>query len=148
MPNELGSFPIDGYVRRARRRADLSQRALARRAGVSPTTVARVESGSLEPSLKVLRCLLEATGLQLAVMDLDGRLVLPLEVWAEARDGQGRRFPPHLDLIPDVGGVDWWGSIYGLLRPPETFHVDRHRRDRERRESHEDVRHRTYKRPL
>lgn len=49
----------------ARRRAGLSQRALAAATGVSPSTVARIEKGRMEPTLAVLTRLVEACGLEL-----------------------------------------------------------------------------------
>lgn len=58
--------PAD-LVRRARRRAGLSQRALAARAGVSQPAVARMESGRHNPSLATLTRLLTACGEQLVL---------------------------------------------------------------------------------
>ncbi len=54
----------------ARRRSRLSQRELARRAGVSRTTVVEVEAGTRDPGLRTLRAILRGSGL-----DLDVRLV-------------------------------------------------------------------------
>lgn len=54
-------------VRMARRRSGVSQRELARRAGVATATVAGIEAGNQNPSLRVLSRLLEAAGLELAV---------------------------------------------------------------------------------
>ncbi|MGH9225125.1 MAG: helix-turn-helix transcriptional regulator [Acidimicrobiales bacterium] len=51
--------------RDARRRAGLSQRAAAERAGVSPSTVARIEKGRIEPTLDLLLRLVHACGLEL-----------------------------------------------------------------------------------
>lgn len=45
----------------ARRRAGLSQRALARKAGVPHSTVARIELGLLSPRIETLEKLLRAT---------------------------------------------------------------------------------------
>ncbi|HEV2891973.1 MAG TPA: helix-turn-helix transcriptional regulator [Frankiaceae bacterium] len=47
-------------LRYARRRASLSQRALAERAGVPQSTVARIESGAVDPSVSLLARLLRA----------------------------------------------------------------------------------------
>jgi transcriptional regulator with XRE-family HTH domain len=49
-------------VRYARRRAGLSQRALAQRAGVPQSTVARIELGRLIPRIDTLERILRATG--------------------------------------------------------------------------------------
>lgn len=52
----------------ARRRAGLSQRALAALTGVSPSTVARIEKGRMEPTLSLLTRLVDACGLQLRLI--------------------------------------------------------------------------------
>ncbi len=51
--------------RQARRQAGLSQRELAGRARVSPSTVARIERGRAEPTLDLLLRLVRACGLEL-----------------------------------------------------------------------------------
>src|SRR5262245_36462915 len=74
----LGRFPIPGLVRRARRIADVSQREMAAGAGVSPSTVGRVEAGRLVPSLAILQRLLACAELELVVVDRGGRVVQPM----------------------------------------------------------------------
>lgn len=135
-----GRYPIAGLIRRARRIADLSQRQMARRAKVSPSTVARVEAGGLTPSLDLLQRLLGSAGLYLAVVDADGHVILPMEDREDIRDGAERRYPSHLDTILDPKPGEWWADIYGLARPPETFHRDRRYRDEARRRSQWEVR--------
>jgi transcriptional regulator with XRE-family HTH domain len=54
-------------VRAARRRAGLSQREIARRAGVAAGTVTAVEAGRQVPSGRVLEALVAAAGLELSV---------------------------------------------------------------------------------
>jgi predicted nucleotidyltransferase/DNA-binding XRE family transcriptional regulator len=54
-------------LRRARSRAGLTQRELARRAGVVQSVVAAYESGTREPSLATLAALVEATGTSLTI---------------------------------------------------------------------------------
>jgi transcriptional regulator with XRE-family HTH domain len=54
-------------VRTARRRAGLSQRALADRAGVPQPSVARIESGASIPRADTLERILHAAGYELAV---------------------------------------------------------------------------------
>lgn len=49
----------------ARRRSGLSQRALAAATGVSPSTIARIEKGRMEPTLALLTRLVDACGLEL-----------------------------------------------------------------------------------
>jgi transcriptional regulator with XRE-family HTH domain len=54
-----------GLLVQARRRAGLSQRALAARAGVAQQEIARYERGHVTPSLERLRTLIAACGLEL-----------------------------------------------------------------------------------
>lgn len=130
-----------GLVRAARRRADCSQRELAERAGVSHSTVARIESAALVPSLTMLRRLLAVAELQLVAVDPAGRLVLPMgDDRDDLRDGAERRYPTHLDTILDPPPGEWWADRYGLTSPPETFHRDRGLRDARRRRSKWEVR--------
>ncbi|MFC7547343.1 helix-turn-helix domain-containing protein [Plantactinospora sp. GCM10030261] len=118
----IGRYPAPGLVRRARRIAGMGQREMARFAKVAPSTIARVETGAMTPSLDVLQRILGAAGLHLAVVDEDGHVIAPMRDWdEETRDGAGRRYPSHLDTILDPRPGEWWGDIYGLQRPPETF---------------------------
>jgi transcriptional regulator with XRE-family HTH domain len=136
----LGDYPLSGIVRRVRRAADLSQRELAERAGLSRTLVAAIETGTRTPSLRALIRILAAAQYRLVAVDGQGRLVLPLEVWQDTADGAGRRYPAHLDTILDPVFGDWWADGFGLARPPETFRRNRARRDYERRVSQWEVR--------
>jgi transcriptional regulator with XRE-family HTH domain len=128
----IGRYPAPGLIRRARRIGDLSQREMARAAKVSQSTVARIESGDLVPSLDVAQRLLLTAGLYLVVVDADGWVVTPMRECEETRDDAGRRYPSHLDTILDPGLGEWWGDSYGLARPPETFFRDRTYRDYQR----------------
>lgn len=49
----------------ARRRAGLTQRALARRAGTAQSVIARIENGSTSPGWKTLEHLLRSAGFEL-----------------------------------------------------------------------------------
>lgn len=70
--------PAWALCRDARRRAALSQRALAVRAGVSPSTVARIEKGRTEPTLDLLLRLVRACGLELRMrLEPDNGTALP-----------------------------------------------------------------------
>lgn len=60
-------------VRYSRRRAGLTQRELAARAGVPQPTIARIESGRVSPRLETVDRLLDACGVRLAVEDRPGR---------------------------------------------------------------------------
>ncbi|MEH1167183.1 helix-turn-helix transcriptional regulator [Micromonospora sp. CPCC 205539] len=136
----IGPFPIAGLVRRARRLVRLSQHQMARFAKVAPSTVGRVEAGSLTPSLVVLERLLGAAGLRLAVVDQDGRVIQPMADREDIHDGAGRRYPSHLDTILDPEPGEWWADIYGLARPPETYHRSSADREARRRRSQWEVR--------
>ena len=131
---------VPGLVRAVRRRADMSQRELAKQAQVSRSTVARVESGQLTPSVDLLLRLLDIGRLSLVAIDENGNVVQPMRVWDDVRDGAERRFPAHLDLVLQPRPGEWWGDVYGLARPPETFHRNRRYRDAQRRRSRWEVR--------
>lgn len=90
---------VGRLVVRARRVADLSQRDLAARVGVAASTVSRIESGQIVPDVRLFRHIVEVAGLRLAVVDVDGREVVPMSDDV-VRDNQGRRFPAHLDVAP------------------------------------------------
>jgi len=49
-------------LRQARRRADLTQRDLAERAGLPQSTIGRIEAGAIDPRATTLRRLLRACG--------------------------------------------------------------------------------------
>ena len=89
---------VAGYVARARRIADLSQRELAQRLGVGPATVGRWECGGTMAVVALTRVLALA-GLRLQVVDEQGDVVPPFGSDA-VRDNAGRRFPAHLDVVP------------------------------------------------
>lgn len=55
-------------LREARRRAQLTQQALAAAAGVAPSVLSAYETGARQPSAKMLARLVRAAGLQLAVV--------------------------------------------------------------------------------
>jgi transcriptional regulator with XRE-family HTH domain len=58
-------------LRRARRKAGMTQRALAARAGVPQSTIGRIETGVIEPRIDTLLRLLQASGHE---MELGPRL--------------------------------------------------------------------------
>ena len=62
----------EGALRAARRRAGLSQRQLAERAGVAQPMVARIESGGVRPRVDTLERLLRACGETLEVRPVRG----------------------------------------------------------------------------
>lgn len=65
-------FDAPGLLRRARRIADLSQRDLAARAGVSANAVARVELGA-DTTIETMVKLFAAAGMRLVAVDQSGR---------------------------------------------------------------------------
>ncbi|WP_181779755.1 helix-turn-helix domain-containing protein [Pseudonocardia pini] len=150
-----GPLNVSGLVRAVRRRADLSQRELADRAGVAKTTVERIEAQRVVPTLRGLEKLLSVADLALVATDQQYRLVQPmLDVpGGGLLDGAGRRYPAHSDvvLLADGGRRSWWGGKYGLARPPETYHRSRGYREAMRKYSQWDVgrpRHRGTRPPL
>lgn len=58
---------ITQLVGEARRRAGLTQRELARRAGVAPSTVGRIEAGLRAPSADLVERLVRAAGFEILV---------------------------------------------------------------------------------
>ncbi|WBB79055.1 helix-turn-helix transcriptional regulator [Micromonospora sp. WMMD882] len=133
-------WPAAGIVRAVRRRARTSQRELARFAGVHHATVGRIEAGRLTPSIDMLRRIISVAGFRLAVVDESGRVLTPMRDRRDTRDGADRRYPTHLDTILDPEPGEWWADLYGLARPPETFHRDPETRAAQRRRSQWEVR--------
>jgi len=85
------TLPVDAgqILRESRLRSGLSQRRLAELAGVTQPTVARIESGIIQPTFERLLELVRACGL-----DLDVRVVpLDEDAWTVAQRG--------LELTPD-----------------------------------------------
>ncbi|GAA4690291.1 hypothetical protein GCM10023215_28640 [Pseudonocardia yuanmonensis] len=148
-----GPLDVSGLVRSVRRRADLSQRELAQKAGVAVSTVGRIEAGRLVPTVAALERLLAVAGLALVAVDERYVLVEPQrDVPRDGMlDGGGRRYPAHLDVIVQPRSGEWWGDKYGLARPPETYHRSRAYRDNQRYRSQWETRvqqFRTARRPL
>lgn len=56
-------------LRMARRRAGLSQRELAKRAGVPQPTVSRIERGVVSPGVDTLEPLIRACGMELEIVE-------------------------------------------------------------------------------
>ena len=88
------------FVREARRRAGLTQRQLATRAGVSQPTIARVESGDVRPSFERILDLVRASG-----FDLDVHVV-PLDEDALAMAERNLRRTPEERLDALVAAVE------------------------------------------
>ena len=105
-----------------------------------PSTVGRIEAGSLTPSLAMLSRIVGTAGFRLVVVDEAGTVLKPMRDRADLRDGAERRYPSHLDVVTDPEPGEWWADRYGLARPPETFYRDRAVRDALRRRSQWEVR--------
>ncbi len=71
-------------LRQARRRAGLSQRELARRAGTAQSVVARIEHGQASPSIATLERLLRKAGFTLRV-ELEPRTRSSAHLMAEVQ---------------------------------------------------------------
>ncbi|WP_244317096.1 helix-turn-helix domain-containing protein [Micromonospora terminaliae] len=138
---DLGEF-----LRRLRRRADLSQRELADRAGVPQAAVARIESGrTTDPRYRTVERLIRAAGGRVGFdagpAGEDG--CPPPVPHGKLRDEAGRRYPAHLDVWEvreprDWPGA-WWAEWYTLPPkrwplplPPATYRLNRDHRDRRR----------------
>ncbi|MGH8893161.1 MAG: anthranilate synthase component I [Actinomycetes bacterium] len=133
-------------VRAVRRRGDLSQRELARAAGVSPRALAAIEAGeTTHSSFLIIARLVNAAGCDVIAVDADG-LRVP-ETVGGLLDRGNRFFPAHLDVRPVERFGDWWGdwpllstrarSIWDSAprqRPEHTFDLSRWRRDGRLRE--------------
>jgi transcriptional regulator with XRE-family HTH domain len=122
---------LTALLRRVRRTADLSQRQLAQRLGLSPTTVAQVETGRRDLPATLLVRAAGLAGLRLALLDGAGDEVVGMAP-DTVRDRGGRHFPAHLDTRH--GDEDWWhgSERYSRERPWYTFDRDRHTRDHHR----------------
>jgi len=78
-------------IRLARRRANLSKRELARRAGTSPAAVVQYERGDREPTYPTLRRMIGAAGYEAELTIRPARRPPPEEL--------GRRLVQVLDLV-------------------------------------------------
>src|SRR5262245_45851208 len=62
-----------GILRYARRKANLSQRELGRRAGATQATISRIEEGLISPRFETLERLLDACGFELQAIPRRGQ---------------------------------------------------------------------------
>lgn len=142
------AHPIDlaATLRALRRRADLSQRELAARAGVPASTLARIESGAAhDPRFRTVERLAVAVGGAVTAGPVQHPAArLPAVPQEELRDEAGRHYPAHLDVRTVTEARDWWGAWwanwYQLPRerwprpaPEHTYDLDRRQRDERRR---------------
>jgi transcriptional regulator with XRE-family HTH domain len=88
------------FVREARSRAGMTQRALAARAGVSQPLVARIEAGTIDPAFGRLLQLIRACG-----FDLDVHVVpLDEDAWTLVERGAGATPDERLERM--LAGVE------------------------------------------
>jgi transcriptional regulator with XRE-family HTH domain len=121
---ELVDFDLAGLVRRIRRVADLSQRELADRLGVSLAAIGHAEAGRRDLPTGVMVRAARLAGLRLAVLDENGREVDGMTPDA-VRDAAGRRYPAHLDTRH--GDEGWWYDDSRARRPTPWYTFDRAR---------------------
>src|SRR5437016_1005499 len=95
-------LPMDAgqFVEEARKRARLSQRALAAKAGVSQPLVARIERGEVSPSFERMLQLVRACGFDLEVH------VVPLDEDAWTLVEEGAAASPETRLARMLAGSD------------------------------------------
>lgn len=98
----LGGMGVDtsttgDLLRAARKRAGLTQRELATRAGVTQSVISAYESGRRQPSLPTLARLVEASG-----HDLQLELSPPRSQRAPLAGSLGRRVQRHRDEVRDI----------------------------------------------
>jgi transcriptional regulator with XRE-family HTH domain len=122
---------VPGLLRRIRRTADLSQRELATRIGVSKTTLAAAEAGTRDLGVARLARLAEVAGFRLVLLDADGREVTGMDPDGP-RDATWRRLPAHLDTRHTDEVADRWADRPDRQQPWFTFGLDRAARDRQR----------------
>lgn len=94
--NNLEDFPVDqeigGRLKAIRRRLDLSQRQLARQSGVANATISQVEAGKLNPTVSMLKKILDGVPMGLGEFFADelqpqDRLFFRADELAEIADG-------------------------------------------------------------
>jgi HTH-type transcriptional regulator/antitoxin HipB len=125
---------LPGLLRRVRREADLSQRELAERIGVSPAAIGHAEAGRRDLPAGVLARAARLAGLRVALLDEGGREVTGMTA-DSVRDAAGRHYPAHLD--PRNGDDGWWYAGDRRPRPTPWYTFDRARwlRDADREHS-------------
>lgn len=102
LPHVINSAEV---LRDARARSGLSRSALASKAGVPTSTVSRIEVGSTDPSLTMLRRLVHAAGSSLVVESRPRGDRFTLAELATAVDERAGRF--KMDWTRIRGFVDW-----------------------------------------
>ncbi|WP_104525148.1 helix-turn-helix domain-containing protein [Blastococcus atacamensis] len=117
---DVSRLDVSAALRRIRRTADLSQRQIAERAGISKSAIARAESGSAGLDVDALAACAALAGLRIALLDSEGREVGGM-IRDAVRDGAGRRFPAHLDPVLSDEERGRWEHRRDREQPTYTF---------------------------
>jgi len=107
-------------LRWARRRAGLSQRALAAQTGVPQSTIGRIEAGLVDPRFETLRRLLNACGFDLEMEPLRGAGVDRSQIQALLALTPAERFA---QLTYDAATLDLL-SRARVVKPSSTVPAD------------------------
>jgi DNA-binding XRE family transcriptional regulator len=108
---------IAATLRAHRAQLGLSQRALAERAGLPQSTLARLETGTYDPRLSWIVAALGSVGARLVLPDA----AEPTRMAGEyARDEAGRRLPAHLQPYRLSEPHSWWPGQTRILMWPKT----------------------------
>ena len=133
------AIPVSGLLRAARAVADVSQRGLAERSGVSKSAICRMEQDETgeRTTLATFVRAMSACGLTVTV-HANGRQLRPDD--DPERDRARRRFPPHLEPHVLEREMDWWAftRMHWLVPrtvelPSRVYHVSPWWRERWRR---------------
>lgn len=112
----VAELDVPNMIRRVRRAQDLSQAELAMQLGVCQSTVARWETGAIDPGVGALQKVLAMAGWELKVRDPSTDEDVPPMRPDGIRDRAGRRAPAHLDVVPFWPFPDDRTQCEGLYR--------------------------------
>jgi transcriptional regulator with XRE-family HTH domain len=131
----MADIDLGSTLRRLRRIADLSQRELAARAGLPPSTVARIESGAVhDPRLRTVERLARAAGGSVLVTSAQpdpNALATAVSPDDNVIDRAGRHFPAHLDVQETYSMIDESNRLLPAGTMVRRF--ERYRGDRDER---------------
>lgn len=99
------SFAAGGLVRLARSRAGLTQRQLAERTGVPQSVIARIESGSRQPTIPTLDRILAGAGVELRYR------LEPIEDHDEALEAEHSRRSPSEQKAVENAHADFVAKV-------------------------------------
>lgn len=105
---------LGGRIARFRAHGGMSQEALAEKADIAPSYLARIETGARRPTLDVLGRLSDALGIQLHRLIVDERAGRA----AEGQEAWGKHARQLALLLPELSDPD----VELLLRVANRFH--------------------------